>query len=82
MQIDGQYNAKSVRQIATAMREAIPECRAELESMFRGDQTDDFYRGLFAGYVNSHALLKVGKPHLIKMIIAFLAERMEQKEIL
>src|SRR4051812_40789523 len=68
--------AKQIENVPAGMRE-------EMESCFIGDKSNDFYRGLLAGFAASHQMVDKGyTAEHIGCIIAFICDKMAKKEIL
>lgn len=81
MIVDEPTSTASLRQFASQVCHTPKSVRQSFENMFKGDQSDDFYRGLLAGLAASHVLNTNSLSGHVPHLIAFVAEKMEQKEI-
>lgn len=77
MIIDERVDGARVRQFSGEMRKLSEENVAMLESLWRGDQTD----GLLAGMATAHQLAKSDMTEHLGLLVAFVANKMEQREI-
>jgi hypothetical protein len=82
MQLDRRLPAKMIRHFSTKMADVPDHVRVSLEALLRNDQSDDFYMGLLAGMVAASALKKHNRDQYVPLVIAFLCEKLEQKEII
>ncbi len=82
MKIDARYHGAAIRNFASRMADADPEVRRELEIMFNDDQSDEFYAGLLAGLANAQVLIVKGKFKYLPLIVSFISEKLEKKEII
>lgn len=82
MKLDTRYSGKIIRHFAAQMRGNVaPEVLQQLEEMFANDQPDEFYAGLLSGLVSAEVLKNANQSHLTPLIIGFIADRLEKKEI-
>ena len=81
MKVDERYKGKTIRQLSSQMAHVSPDVNEQLEAMFNNDQPDEFYAGLLSGFASSEVLLRNGYAHLIPHMIAFVAQKVEKKEI-
>lgn len=81
MQIDYRHNHKEIRQFASQMERVMPHVRKQLEGMFNNDQPDEFYVGLLTGLASSLVMTKNNMSEYLPVLVSFIAERIEKKEI-
>jgi hypothetical protein len=81
MIFDERYTAKQIRQFAGEINNVAPEIREDFASMFNGTESDDFYAGLIAGLANAVAIAQGGQAAFLPIVLALVADRVEQKEI-
>ncbi len=82
MQVDQRYSGMAIRKFAGMLNRADPEVVAQLEAMFDNNQSDEFYLGLLSGLASSEVLLRHGRHRLIPLLVAFVAERIEKREVI
>lgn len=84
MMLDRPYgDSQTLRAYAKAYIESVsPQMKAQLEKLVAGNRSDDFYRGLFSGLFNAHAIEQTVFKGNLPALIAMVATLLEKKEIL
>lgn len=84
-QIDERIDYQRIQQFATQVTNISNRLHTELEENFDGEETDDFYFGLVAGFANSlsisqnEELSDVDKQSLVGAIVAFVADKIAKR---
>jgi len=81
MVIDKTQSTAQLRQFAAQVSRLAPEEITQFESMWDGNQSDEFYLGLVAGLAVATAMLQGNCALHIPRATAFVADRMAKKEI-
>ena len=84
-QIDEPIDYQRIQQFATQAPNIANRLSTELAENYSGDQSDDFYLGLLAGFANSLSILQndelsdVDKKSLTGAIVAFVSDRIAKR---
>ena len=84
-QIDEEIDYSRIQQFASQVGNISNRLSTELEQNFSGDQSDEFYSGLLAGFANSLAVFQnsemteIDKKSLLGAIVAFTSDRIAKR---
>lgn len=79
--IDDAISAAVMRQFASQRFATLKPVTNAFKGMYKGDKSDEFYRGLLAGLTTAHVMNTNGLQEQVPHLMAFLAGEMEKKEI-
>lgn len=84
MQIDYNYTDAEIRQFSGELGKFPHSIIIELEQLFEGDKSAEFYRGLLAGYANALSIAQNKTPQgtvgALTQLVAFIADRIVRLE--
>ena len=84
-QIDERVDYQRIQQFASQISNLSKRLETELAENFTGDESDDFYAGLVAGFANSLSvfqnleLSETDKSSLIGAIVAFISDHIARR---
>ena len=83
-QLDGLFSDAQIRQFAAELGKLAHADVMQMEQMFSGEQSIEYYRGLLWGYANAFNIIQQRGPDLAHAILgriaAFIADRIEKME--
>ncbi|MEE2642305.1 MAG: hypothetical protein VX768_16865 [Planctomycetota bacterium] len=83
--IDEKIDYPRLQQFASQVSNLSKRLSSELEANYTGDQTDEFYQGLLAGFANSLSvfqnveLSEEDKQSLLGALVAFVSDRIARR---
>jgi hypothetical protein len=82
VKVDERYSGKMIRRFSSYLDKLPVESRLQLETLFTNGQSDEFYAGLLSGFAASEVLLRHNQQHLLQALVAFVASKLESKEVI
>jgi hypothetical protein len=82
VKVDERYTGKMIRHFSSYMDNLPTESRLQLETLFTDDQSDEFYAGLLSGLAAAETLRRHDQQHLLQALVAFVASKLEAKEVI
>lgn len=78
MIIDERYEKDRIVQFASQMEFIEPKIQKQLEAMFVGTETDEFYAGLLSGFATALTLVQSKNDQYLPVMLAFLASKVRK----